>query len=286
MIIDGKQLAATILEDCKKTVQQLQTRGITPTMAVILVGDDPGSTSYVKQKEKAAERIGAKLRITNYKLQITKNTIQSTIQQYNNDTTIHGIIIQRPLPTHLQDLTLLNSILPSKDIDGFVPNTPFDVPVAKAVIKIIQKSYALRGKKYEEGAFFRWLTEQHIVVIGRGETAGKPIADMFKKFNTSPTVVHTETSIEEKEIAFRHADIIISCVGKEHTVTPSLIQQGVMLISVGIWRDNEGKLHGDYQEDAIKDIASFYTPTPGGVGPVNVACLMENLVQAAGRNQK
>jgi methylenetetrahydrofolate dehydrogenase (NADP+)/methenyltetrahydrofolate cyclohydrolase len=283
MIIDGKKLAKSILSDCKKSVLDLKTLGITPTMAVILIGNDPGSISYVKQKEKAALEIGAELLMSRQSLDVSIQTIQNIINSNNNNPAIHGIIIQRPLPTHLKDPELLNSIDPKKDIDGFVPNTPFDVPVAKAVNKILQKMYEERNRKYDEKEYYHWLGTQQIVVIGRGETAGKPIADFLFRSQSSPVIIHNSTSKNDKHTALQQADIVISCVGKAHTVEPTYLKHGVMLISVGIWRDNEGKLHGDYEEDDVKDIASFYTPTPGGVGPVNVSCLMENLIQAAGR---
>ena len=129
--------------------------------------------------------------------------------------------------------------------------------------------------------YSHWLQTKHIVVIGRGETAGGPIAKQLSMHNEQCTIIHSKTKDEKKNLLLRQADIIVSCVGKERIIKKEDIKKGVILISVGIWRDNEGKLHGDYDEDEIKDIASFYTPTPGGVGPVNVACLMENLITAS-----
>jgi len=278
MIIDGKTLANTILETLKQTVSTLQTRGITPTMAVILVGDDPGSASYVRQKEKAAARIGAQLQISNYQFQIDKKTVQKKINALNNDPSIHGIIIQRPLPPHLQDDTLLNNIIPTKDVDGFVPGTLYTVPVASAVVKILNLIY--HHKNIHDENFDQWLQKKSIVIMGRGETAGKPIAHQLQMSNDKCQIITSQTPEETKTAALKHADIIISCVGKS-VIHNNQIKQGVILISVGIWRDSEGKLHGDYEEEDIKHTASFYTLTPGGVGPINVACLMENLVTAA-----
>jgi methylenetetrahydrofolate dehydrogenase (NADP+)/methenyltetrahydrofolate cyclohydrolase len=289
MEINGKQIADDLLQTLQKKVETLKKEHIVPTMAVILVGDDPGSASYVRQKEKAAERIGATLRATCYEGSVTKEEIQSTMQQLNNDPGVHGIIIQRPLPKHLQDPTLLNSILPTKDIDGFVPGSKFQVPVAIAVERILDVichagpdpaslRFRLGGRNDN---FYRWLSRQNIVIIGRGETAGGPIAKQFQMSNVKCQMIHSQTREEEKKRLLINADIIMSCVGKERVIKKENIKKGVILISVGIWRDNEGKLHGDYDEDEIKDIASFYTPTPGGVGPVNVACLMENLITAS-----
>jgi len=328
MSIDGKHIADDLLHELTKQTAFLKSKGVTPTMGVILVGDDPGSASYVRQKEKAAERIGAQLRVMNYESRVTRKTIQQIINQWNDDPSIHGIIIQRPLPRELQDPTFLNSIIPEKDIDGFVPDTKFSVPVALAVGKILENIYnhischpeRSEGSPTNSSHVFlipqggisipgmkgvpipgmmhasdqtnntahlnQWIQQQRIVVIGRGETAGKPIADHLRKRGCNVSVIHSRTTEEEKQNMIKDADIIISCVGKERVITSEGIKKGVILISVGIWRDNEGKLHGDYEEEEIKYIASFYTPTPGGVGPVNVACLMANLCIASTKSRE
>lgn len=242
MKIDGKAIADKILDDLAREVKK---NGIVPTLAVILVGDNPASMAYIKQKQKAADRIGAKVILSN-KL--------SDVKKFSDDPSVHGIIIQRPLPNDK-----IPEVILTKDVDGFEKKSPFTVPVAMAVETILNTT----GTDWNN---------QKIVVIGRGETAGKPIAAYFKQ----STVVHSQTPNPEKIL--KTADIIISCVGKERVVTT--IKPGAILIGVGIWRDNEGKLRGDYDEEEIKDIASHYTPTPGGVGPVNVACLMQNLIKA------
>ena len=283
MIINGKAIAQDLLRKLKKDIDLLKQRGILPTLAIILVGKNPESLSYIRQKERTAKQIGAELRVIKYELEITKDTVQKQITELNADPLIHGVIIQRPLPTQLQDKKLLNSINPYKDVDGFVSGSKFQVPVALTVEKILQeisksKEQKAKSKRNNQKAYDNWIKQQNIVVIGRGETAGKPIADYFKKQGYRISVIHSQTSEKEKQRTLTNTDIIISCVGKERVVTPQSIKQGAILISVGIWRDSEGKLHGDYEEDDIKKIASFYTPTPGGVGPVNVACLLENLV--------
>jgi len=290
MIINGKAIAQDLLQKLKKDIDGLKQQGITPTLAVILVGKNPESLSYVRQKQFAAEDIGARLVIRYQLSTVDPQTIQSLIREYNKDLNIHGVILQRPLPEHLQNPKLLNSVKPEKDIDGFVPGSKFKVPVALAVEKILKQIYKFQipnDKSMQQLSneamkqYTLWLKEQTIVVIGRGETAGKPIAAFFIQQGCNVSVIHSQTSEKEKQRTLTNADIIISCVGKERVVTPQSIKQGAILISVGIWRDSEGKLHGDYEEDDIKDIASFYTPTPGGVGPVNVSCLMQNLVTAA-----
>ena len=283
MIINGKAIAQDLLRKLKKDIDLLKQRGILPTLAIILVGKNPESLSYIRQKERTAKQIGAELRVIKYELEITKDTVQKQITELNADPLIHGVIIQRPLPTQLQDKKLLNSINPYKDVDGFVSGSKFQVPVALTVEKILQeisksKEQKAKSKRNNQKAYDNWIKRQNIVVIGRGETAGKPITDYLIQQGCNVSVCHSQTSEKEKRRALTHADIIISCVGKQGIITPNEIKKGVILISVGIWRDSEGKLHGDYEEDDIKKIASFYTPTPGGVGPVNVACLLENLV--------
>lgn len=266
MQIDGKSIADGILIALSEKISALKTRGVTPTLAVVLIGDNPASLAYIKQKQKAAERIGAKIAFCHQSSAIRQENLQKIIAQYNNDPNIHGIIIQRPLPNTL----IAPTVTSNKDIDGFETNSPFDVPVALAVDKILQnaKCQMLHAK---------------FVVIGRGETAGAPIAAYFKKHQYDVTVIHSQTSNPQKFI--KTADVIISCVGKERIITKEQLKPGVILVSVGIWRNAEGKLQGDYDEADIADRASWYTPTPGGVGPVNVACLMQNLVQACTINK-
>jgi methylenetetrahydrofolate dehydrogenase (NADP+)/methenyltetrahydrofolate cyclohydrolase len=277
MIIDGTYIAGALLDKLTHSIENLRKKEIQPTLAIILVGDDPGSLSYVRQKEKAAEKIGALVQTHRYDSRVSIQEIQSIIKKLNNSPAIHGIIIQRPLPIHLQDESLLNSINPTKDVDGFVTGSPCEVPVAMAVDTILRSVFVQiqTSSHYNE-----WLTKQRIVVIGKGETAGKPIGNFFTKNGCQISLIDSITHEEEKKRTMLDADIIISCVGKKRIVQKEFVKKDTILISVGIWRDNEGKLHGDYENDEVKNWVSFYTPTPGGVGPVNVACLMENLVHA------
>jgi len=280
MFIDGKQIADQLLQTLKNDVSKLKQQGITPTLAVIFVGDDVGSASYVRQKEKAVEKIGATILVNHQSSDVSSKSVQQLINDYNQDPKIHGIIIQLPLPPHF-DISINESVTPKKDVDGFVTNSTFDVPVAMAVEKILLKMYESGGRRYEKKEFYGWLNQQRIVIIGKGETAGKPIANHLTQSGCNVSIIHSRTPEEEKQQLIRTADIIISCVGKQQVIRGDRLKKGVMLISVGIWRDEKGTLHGDYEKEDIESIASFYTPTPGGVGPVNVACLMENLIAAA-----
>lgn len=251
-IINGKEIASNILTTLTGEVTQLKQKGIVPTLAVIQIGDNPASLAYIKQKQKAAETIGAKI--------LMSNTL-SDVSRFNNDSSVHGVIIQRPVPVSIDTYQVSRE----KDVDGFEENSPFDVPVALATCEILKQIHADLSK--------------NIVIIGRGETAGKPIFEYFQKLHCTTSQIFSTTQ-NSNEI-LKYADIIISCVGKQNIVTHDFLKPGVILISVGIWRDEAGKLHGDYEESDIADIASSYTPTPGGVGPINVACLMQNLVKAS-----
>lgn len=281
MIIDGKGLSEQILDRLRMEVNALNLRGLTPTLSVIQVGDDPGSVAYIRQKQKAAEQIGAKLILSHQPSAISYQQLQKIIKNFNNDLTIHGIILQRPLPAALVDNTmaLCSLIGPAKDVDGFLPNSPYPVPVASAIVKILHTTFSQLVKLDQLVQFDQWIKKQNIVILGRGDTAGKPIADMLVKIGCTVTVVHSQTP--NPDTITKSADILISCVGKTNVVRRDTIKKGAILLSVGITRGSDGKLHGDYEEDQIKEFASCYTPTPGGVGPVNVACLMENLLRAA-----
>ncbi len=283
MIIDGKAIAEAILTHLTQETALLKSRGITPTMAVIQVGDNPASLAYIRQKQKAAERIGATV-VLHHVSGITKAELAQLVGQYNADAAIHGLIIQRPLPQELGDVSaILDSVVLPKDIDGFLPNSPYDVPVAVAVGEMLRN---VHDSEFSADAdttktrihFLDWLKTKNIAIIGRGSTAGAPIRRYFEKLHCATSVIHSHTP--DPDTLLRHADIIVSCVGKREVVTQHAVKTGAILISVGIWRDEQGKLHGDYEPEDISDNASYYTPTPGGVGPVNVACLMQNLVKA------
>ncbi len=266
MKIDGKEIAQNILENLKRRVEKLQKGSITPHLVIILVGNDPASESYVKQKVQKGEAIGIKVTVKNYQLTITNYQLLKAIEQLNNDNNVHGIIIQQPLPSQIDVSAVINAVSPQKDVDGFGPQTKFPMPLAVAVLKILQSVEKNWQKK-------------KIVIIGKGETGGGPIINKLRTMNIEPIIIDSKTQNPNK--LTKTADIIISSVGKANIVKADAIKKGVILISVGLHKGEDGKLHGDYEENEIANIASFYTPTPGGVGPVNVACLLENLLQSA-----
>lgn len=280
MLLDGKMVADGILQSITHTVSTLQSKGIIPTLGVILVGDDPGSLSYIKQKQKMAERVGIRVIFEHFPDTISPEVLASAIAHYNADPDVHGLIIQRPVPTFIGDTgDILQTVIPSKDVDGFHPQSPFQVPVAKAVVTLLSTAHAsLTAEGLIHLDFIPWLQSQSIAVVGRGETAGKPIADLLTTYTCTPTVIHSRT--DHPENILKQSSVIISCVGRREVLKKSYISQGAILISVGLWRDTDGKLHGDYERADIEQLAAFYTPTPGGVGPVNVACLMQNVLEA------
>jgi methylenetetrahydrofolate dehydrogenase (NADP+)/methenyltetrahydrofolate cyclohydrolase len=279
MIIDGRAIAQRILVDSKLRVEKLQSeQNITPHLAVVRVGEDQATTSYVNQKVKTAEKIGLKVRVDAYPKQVTQKELLNHLQQLDKDTHVHGIILQLPIPEHLNEHELLFTINPEKDVDGFHPHTKFPVPVAAAVLEIIRDVFT-RSLLAQDAPISTWLKQQHIVVIGKGKTGGQPIIDILKRHGISPEIIDSKT--KNPTAITKTADIIIAAVGKKNILTKDMIKPGVILICVGMGKDVNGNFFADYNQDEIQDIAGWYTPTPGGVGPVNVAKLMENVVLAA-----
>lgn len=274
MKIDGRAIADAILDELKTPAAALGKLDRQPTLVVILIGDDPGSLSYIRQKQKAAETVGIRLIFEHLDANPVQLpvTLTSLIDKYNSDPAVHALIIQRPVPgLNPTEMGLLQTIKPGKDVDGFVPVSKFIVPVAAAVWKILDQIY-------KPAQLSQLLQTKTVVVIGRGDTAGKPISEYLSRYCTT-SVINSQTPNPNRITAT--ADIIISCVGKPDILGPHNIKPGATLISVGLSRGTNGKLVGDYDQEKISGIAGFYTPTPGGVGPVNVACLMANVIQAA-----
>lgn len=280
MKLSGREISEKLYGELKTRVEKLKKKNITPHLVVILVGENPASIAYVTQKQKKGEEIGAKVTILQYPTKVTTEELIEKVNLLNGDPYVHGILIQRPLPKHI-DVEKLELITdPEKDTDGFHPESPYVLPLPLAVIKILEETYLKINQKTKLGtaAFIQWLQEKNIVIMGKGPTGGGPIITYLKNISVYPQVIDSKTKSPEK--LMKKADIIISAVGKENAVKKEDIKKGVILISVGINRGENNKLHGDYDVETIKDIASYYTPTPGGVGPVNVAMLWENLLAA------
>lgn len=273
MKIDGRKIAEGILEELKKRVENLKEKNIIPHLVVILIGNDPVSSSYVNQKKINAEKIGAKISIHQFSYSVTGKFVLGLLNDLNHLTSVHGIIVQRPLPKAIDKNKISLGIDPKKDVDGFHPASYFQPPLALAVLRILRSLLA------QGDSFIKRLKDKKIVIIGKGETGGKPIIDTFRKMGIDPKI--TDSKTPNPQSLTKKADIIISCVGKPNVIKPEMIKKGVILVGVGLYKGEDGKMHGDYDEEEIKNKASFYTPTPGGVGPVNVAMLLKNLVKAA-----
>lgn len=278
MILDGRTIANHILNALADKIHLMDDKyGTRPHLAVIRVGDDPAITSYINQKDKMAKEIGATLSVYNFPESVTTQQLKESIAFLQEKSDIHGLILQLPVPEHIDSEALILDIHPEKDVDGFRPNSPFVIPIASAILKLLEvpmmKETIETGESYNE-----WLRSKNIVVIGKGKTGGQPVIDILRQRGATVSIIDSSTT-NVKDLTLQ-ADIIISAVGKPEIVTKDMIKKDVILISIGMSMDEEGTFVGDYDPENIRDNASWYTPVPGGVGPVNVACLMENLVLA------
>ncbi len=267
MKIDGKQIALELIKELQIRADKLKENGITPHLYIITFGNDPQTESYLKQKLLRADQIGAKITIKRYEETVNPKEIFDLIHSLNHDVNTHGIIVQRPMPSSLNEEEISSAVTVLKDVDGFNPDSNFEVPVALAVFEILKRTGSVD------------LENKNIILAGKGITAGKPIYELFSKRGLKTNLIDSKTKNED--VILKEADIIVSSVGKK-IINANNVKKGVILIGVGMHTEG-GKLKGDYDEVEIEHIASFYTPTPGGVGPVNVTMLMKNLVEAAER---
>ncbi|XHX37773.1 bifunctional methylenetetrahydrofolate dehydrogenase/methenyltetrahydrofolate cyclohydrolase [Streptococcus dysgalactiae subsp. equisimilis] len=278
-IMDGKALAQKMQSELTIKVQQLkQEKGIVPGLVVILVGDNPASQVYVRNKERAALAAGFKSETVRLSESIYQEELIAIIERYNEDDTIHGILVQLPLPNHINDKKIILAIDPKKDVDGFHPmNTghlwsgrPLMVPCTPAGIVEMLREYEvdLEGK--------------HAVIIGRSNIVGKPMAQLLLDKNATVTLTHSRT--RHLEDVCRHADVLIVAIGQGHFVTKDFVKEGAVVIDVGMNRDDNGKLIGDVAFDEVSQVASKITPVPGGVGPMTITMLLEQTYQAALRS--
>lgn len=271
MELNGKELAEPIQKKLKEDIENLKQKGIIPKLAIVTLGPEEAWEAYVNQKIKLAKKLGVDIEFANLKKGNEKKLL-TLIKKLNNDPTIHGIIVQRPMPASINKSMITNSILPIKDVDGFRDSSPYEVPVWLAVYFFISQALQVTN----EAKLIKTLSNQSILVIGKGETAGMPSILGFKKLGLNVKVIDSKTKNVSDLI--KKADVIISAVGKK-VVREKDLKQGVILIGVGIRRDDK-KLRGDYDEDEVKNIAKYYTPTPKGVGPINLSFLFKNLVLA------
>lgn len=277
--INGKAIAKVVLKRLKPRVKKLKKKGKLPHLAIFSADDDSASASYIQAKKKAAKKLGVKLTHLKFKKETSYQDFAEQLNMVGKNPRFSGIIIQKPLPVSLSHASLDLVIPVKKDVDGSHPKTIFFPPVAMAVLRtldFIRTSGEVR-KRFPSRYLFRWLTNYSILLIGRGETAGKPLAQTFSGQKIKFLIAHQDT--EDLARFVKRSNIVISCVGKE-IIKKEMIKPGAILIGVGIRINKEGKFKGDFDEKEIEEAVSFYTPTPGGIGPLTVASLMENLVRA------
>lgn len=278
-IIDGKQLAAQVVDDVATEAKFfLDKHGFKPGLAVVLVGEDPASQVYVRNKIKRAEESG--LNSIEHKLpaDTDQNTLDQLIDQLNQDPAVHGILVQLPLPDHLDESAVINAILPAKDVDGFHPvNVGLLSSGQDAMVPCTPLGCLIMLRQVMDD-----LTGKHAVVVGRSNIVGKPMAALLLRENCTVTTVHSRTQNIEQICS--EADILVVAVGSPDMVKADWVKPGAVVIDVGInsvERDGAYKLTGDVDYQSVAPVASAITPVPGGVGPMTIACLMKNTLTAA-----
>lgn len=276
-LIDGVALSAQLRGELATRAQQLKARGVTPGLAVILVGDDPASAVYVRNKVKACADTGVRSIFEKYESSLSEAELLARIDALNTDPTVHGILVQMPLPKHISPHRVIEAISTSKDVDGYAtlsagqlmtgtagfrPCTPY------GCMKLIESTgIDLRGK--------------HAVVIGRSNTVGKPMALLLLQANATVTVCHSATQDIGQHT--RQADVVVAAVGRRNVLSADMIKPGAVVIDVGMNRNPEGKLCGDVDFASAAQVAGFITPVPGGVGPMTITMLLVNTLEATER---
>lgn len=274
-LINGKEIGQSIRNDLTKRIEYLNEQGISPGLAVILVGDDPASKVYVSSKQKTCEELGIYSKLITFDSNLSEQELITEIDSLNADPSIDGILVQLPLPEQIDESKVIAAITPSKDVDGFhpisvgkmmlgqdtfLPCTPY------GVMKLLEHSgIDLSGK--------------HAVVVGRSHIVGKPMGQLLLQKDATVTYVHSKTT-NLKEIT-RQADVLVVAVGRAKLITNDYVKEGAVVIDVGMNRDENNRLCGDVDFESVKEKASFITPVPGGVGPMTITMLMANTVQSA-----
>lgn len=277
-LIDGNALSRQLRTQVSERVAALKAQGLTPGLAVVLVGDNPASQVYVRNKVKACEDTGMHSVLEKYDASLTEAELLARVDALNNDPAIHGILVQLPLPAHINAHKVIEAINPAKDVDGFHvasagalmvgqpgswPCTPY------GCMKMLESiGYNLRGK--------------HAVVIGRSNIVGKPMAMMLLQQDATVTVCHSRTA--DLKAQTLQADVIVAAVGKRNVLTADMVKPGAVVLDVGMNRNDEGKLCGDVDFDGVKEVAGYITPVPGGVGPMTITMLMVNTLESAERS--
>ena len=273
-VIDGKALAAATKAEAAEKVKALKAQGINPCLAVILVGENPASQVYVRGKINDCAQCGIESRSINLPADTTQDALLAEVKKLADDSAVHGILVQLPLPKHIDEEKVLDSISPLKDVDGFHPQNVGALCIGKpgfvsctpaGVIQLLKRSgIEIAGKE--------------CVVVGRSNIVGKPMALLLLRENGTVTVAHSRTK-DLKEVTKR-ADILVVAVGKPKMITAEYVKEGAVVIDVGIHRNEENKLCGDVDFDSVEPVCSAITPVPGGVGPMTIAMLMNNCLES------
>ncbi|MGG0823010.1 bifunctional methylenetetrahydrofolate dehydrogenase/methenyltetrahydrofolate cyclohydrolase FolD [Paenibacillus turicensis] len=276
-IINGKQISEEIRNSLKNEVEQLKGQGLTPGLAVILVGEDPASGVYVRNKEKACHDLGFYSEVHRLSANTTEEELLALVDKLNHQQDIHGILVQLPLPSHIHEKSVIDAISVHKDVDGFHPINVGNLVIGDdsllpctpaGVIELIKRAgVEMSGK--------------HAVVIGRSNIVGKPVSLLLQRENATVTMCHSRTN-NMKEIT-KQADILVVAIGRANFVDASFVKPGAVVIDVGMNRLDNGKLAGDVDFESVKEVSGPITPVPGGVGPMTITMLMQNTVVAAKR---
>ena len=279
-IMDGKALSLKLKEQMKQRIAQLKQQGINPKLVVVLVGDNSASQVYVRNKHKSCGEVGIESEVITMPEQTTQQELLEVVERLNQDETVDGILVQLPLPKQIDEKTVLRSILPEKDVDGFHP-------VNVGLLSIGDECFAPATPSGIIAMFQEYgidIAGKNCVVIGRSNIVGKPMAMLLLHRNATVTICHSHTK-NLKEVC-ASADILVSAVGKAHFITADMVKEGAIVIDVGMNHDENGKLCGDVEFAEVEPKASYITPVPGGVGPMTITMLMKNTLRAAEMKQK
>lgn len=274
-IIDGKQIAADLSVELKQEVAQLKAQNVVPGLAVILVGDDPASKVYVRNKKRRAEELGINFRLIELPVDILEAELLTEIEKLNQDETIDGMLVQLPLPAQIDEDKVVNAVSPAKDVDGFAPinfghlwqDDPTIIPsTAGGIMTLLDKSEILVAGK-------------DVLIINRSKIVGRPLAALLLNADATVTLAHSHTKNLAEKI--KNADIIVSAVGQANFITGEMVKPTAVVIDVGMNRDEQQKLVGDVDFDSVADKVAAITPVPGGVGPMTIITLMQQLIEIA-----
>lgn len=271
-ILDGKGIAAVLKEELRAEIAEFKRKGISPCLAVVMVGEDPASVYYAKAKQKVSESLGIEYRLIHLSEQTKEEKILEIIKELNNDNMVHGVMVELPLPRHIDTQKVTASILPQKDVDGIHP---------------VNKGYILSG---EEGLFPATpqscieillrsgiqIEGKHVVIVGRGETVGKPLVFMILRHNATVTICHSRTP--DLSVFTKQADILIVAVGKARLIKAAMVKPGAIVVDAGINETDHG-MCGDVDFEEVRDVAGMISPVPGGVGSLTTTLLMKNVIK-------